>query len=438
MSGYRGLFRISAAGGDPVVLTTPDPNKGEIAHSWPQILPGGQAVLFTVWSGGLWDNAQIVVEQIEEQERRVLIDGGTHAWYAPTGHLVYSQAGTLMAVSFDLSRLEITGSPVPVVEGVWQGSVSGVAQFSFSDLGSLVYVPGSSEPTERTLILVNRQGAVESLAAPPRAYEDIRLSPDGQRLAVQIEDPSSDVWTYDIPRGTLTRLTFEGTNNAPLWTPDGKRITFESVREGGRNVFWKPADGSGMADPLTTGEQRKLPSSWSPDGKLLVYTRTLLSSDIWVLPVAEEREPEPFLQTPFNEGGAMFSPDGHWLAYTSSESGRVEIYVQPFPGPGGKWQISTAGGNEPLWARNGQELFYRNGEQMMAVDITTQPSFSAGTPYLLFEGQYYFQSGVAPANYDVTPDGQQFIMINTDVEEARQINVVLNWFEELKRLVPTP
>ncbi len=439
-SGNRGLFRISAAGRDPVALTTPDPNKGETAHSWPQILPGGQAVLFTVWTGGIWDDARIVVEQIEERERRVLIEGGTHARYVPTGHLVYSRASTLLAVPFDLARLEVTGSPVPVVEGVWQGAVGGVAQFAFSDLGSLVYVPGSNAEYGRTLVLVNRQGTVESLEAPPRAYQDVRLSPDGQRLAVHIEAPGSDLWTYDIPRKTLTRLTFEGRNNAPTWTPDGKWVTFESDRaERPGNLFWKPADGSGMADQLTTSEQRQIPHSWSPDGKLLAFSEVHPTSngDIWVLPLEGEREPQLFLQTPFNETMPVFSPDGHWLAYRSDESGRYEVYVQPYPGPGGKWQISTEGGNEPLWARNGGELFYRNGEQLMAVDITTQPGFSAGTPHLLFEGQYHFQPGASLSNYDVTPDGQRFIMIKSDAQEARQINVVLNWFEELKRLVPT-
>jgi Tol biopolymer transport system component len=248
------------------------------------------------------------------------------------------------------------------------------------------------------------------------------------------------VWTYDIPRKTLTRLTFEGRNNAPTWTPDGKRVAFESDRaEGPGSLFWKSADGSGMADQLTTSQQRQVPQSWSPDGKLLAFSEVHPTSngDIWVLPLEGEREPQLFLQTPFNETLPVFSPDGHWLAYRSNESGRNEVYVQPYPGPGGKWQISTEGGTEPLWARNGGELFYLNGEQMMAVDITTQPGFSAGTPHLLFEGQYHLQAGTAPASYAVTADGQQFIMIKA-AAQARQINVVLNWFEELKRLVPIP
>ena len=440
-SGIRGLYQVSAGGGTPVLLTTPDFQNGEISHPWPQLLPGGGAVIYTVGAGGSWDDAQIVVEQIETRERRVLIEGGTHGRYIPTGHLVYARANTLMAVPFDLARLEVTGSPVPVVEGVMQGANSGVAHFAFSDLGSLVYVPGGTQDIERTLVWVNRQGEVEPLAAPPRTYDDPRLSPDGGRLAVQIFGATSDVWIYDILRKTMTRLTFEGSNDGPLWTPDGQRVTFDSTRAGGPgSLFWKPADGSGAAEQLTTTSQyRNIATSWSPDGKMLAFSESGVN-DIWVLPFEGESKPQPFLQTPFLEGAARFSPDGRWVAYTSNESGRFEIYVQPFPGPGGKWQISTEGGTEAVWAGNGQELFYRNGEQMLAVDITTQPAFSAGSPELLFEGQYFNDSSVGypAANYDVTPDGQRFLMIREEQPEVPQINVVLNWFEELKRLVPGP
>ena len=241
----------------------------------------------------------------------------------------------------------------------------------------------------------------------------------------------------------MTRLTFEGINEHPTWTPDGRRVTFRSDRAGATNLFWKPADGSGAAERLTTSENTQSPSSWSPDGQVLAFYERPIGGaftpnrDIWVLPIEGEQKPRPFLQTPFEEAGAVFSPEGRWLAYMSTESGRQEIYVQPFPGPGGKWQISTEGGREPAWARNGREIFYRNGDQLMAVDITTDPTFSAGTPKVLFEGTFEM-ANLSRANYDVAPDGQRFVMIQEGGSDSApaQINFVLNWFEELKRRVP--
>ncbi len=253
------------------------------------------------------------------------------------------------------------------------------------------------------------------------------------------------MWLYDLSRETLTRFTFEGNvNNGAVWTPDGKRIAFISNKEGPRNIFWQLADGSGGLERLTTSEYLHIPGSWSPDGQLLAFAEnnTPTGYDIWVLRLGDPsggsgqvRKAQPFLQTPFNEQAPQFSPDGRWLVYASNESGRSEIYMQPYPGTVGKWQLSTEGGKEPLWNRNGRELFYRSGNKMMAVEITTQPSFSAGTPKVLFEGQYQLLTLSTP-NYDVAPDGQRFLMLKP-IEQAAQINVVLNWFEELKRRVPS-
>ena len=269
--------------------------------------------------------------------------------------------------------------------------------------------------------------------------------PTGNGLLFGSVGESTDIWVYDISRNTLTRLTFEGINQHPVWAPDGSRVAFRSSRDGQLNIYWKPADGSGPAERLTTSEDVQSPSSWSQDGKFLAfYGRSSAEAnspstnyDIGMLPLEGERKPQPFLQTPFGEGEAVFSPGGHWLAYVSNESGRNEVYVQPYPGPGGKWQISTAGGGEPVWARNGRELFFRNGDEMMAVDVTTEPTFSAGTPRLLFEGTF-ITSTVFRGNYDVAPDGQRFVMLKPYEQEAgaQQINVVLNWFEELRRRVP--
>ena len=423
--GPDGIFRVSADGSAPEVLIPVDAAIGESAQG-PQLLPGGKAALFTLGVGGDWDEAQVVVQSLDTGERSVLVEGGSDVRYVPTGHLVYALAGTLLAVPFDLVRLEVTGGPVPILEGVMRSTVNtGAAHFSVSDTGSLVFVAGISV-AQSTFVWVDRQGGAEALPAPPRPYSRPRLSPDGQRVAVDIE---GDIWVYDIPRGTLTRLTFDGSNSTPAWTPDGKRLAFSSTRAGPASLFWKLADGSGEAERLTTSEgQGHHIESFSPDGKVLAFHAHHTGQDIWVLPLEGERKPRPFLQTPAEEWGSEFSPDGRWLAYMSNESGRNEIYVQPFPGPAGKFQISTEGGSFPVWARNG-ELFYRNGDKMMAVDITTSPSFTAGNARLLFEGQYQ--------SYDVTADAERFLMIREGEQGATRLNVVLNWFEELKRLVPT-
>jgi eukaryotic-like serine/threonine-protein kinase len=291
-------------------------------------------------------------------------------------------------------------------------------------------------------VWVTRKGTEQPVTAPPRAYVFPRLSPDGRRVGVGITEQETQVWLYDLARETLTRFTFEGNVNLnAAWTPDGKRIAFQSNKEGPLNLFWQRADGSGGLERLTTSEYNNFPMSWSPDGQLLAFVEVNPTTgyDIWVLQLSD-RKAQPFLRTPFNESVPRFSPDGRWLAYVSNESGRWEVYVLAYPGPGGKWQISTEGGTEPVWNSNGQELFYRSGDKMMAVDIATRPSFTAGKPRVLFEGRYNPAPGTTP-NYDVSPDGQRFLMIKpSEASEAAaptQINVVLNWFEELKRRVPT-
>jgi eukaryotic-like serine/threonine-protein kinase len=412
--------------------------KGDTSHRWPEFLPGGKAVLFAAGPTAVaFTNAQVAVQSVGTGQQRNLVQGGMPR-YALSGHLVYAKGGSLMAVPFDPQRLEVTGAAVPVVEGVLQSPVAGAAQYSISATGSLVYVSGGVQATQLRLVWVSRNGAEQPVAAPERAYFAPRLSPDGRRVAVGITESEFQTWLYDLSRETLTRFTFEGNYNpVSVWTPDGKRIAFESNKEGTPNLFWQLADGSGGLERLNTSEYIQVPMSWSPDGKLLAFMEVNPTTgvDIWVLRMGD-RKAQPFLRTTFSEGAPGFSPDGRWLAYISDESGRYEVYVLPYPGPGGKWQISTEGGTEPVWNRNGRELFYRNGDKMMAVDITTQPGFAAGKPRMLFEGRYEL-SPVQSANYDVSPDGQRFLMLKpTEQAAPTQINVVLNWFEELKQKVP--
>ena len=437
----KGLSLVPATGGTPEVLTSVESEKGEISHRWPQFLPGGRAVLFTMGTTGRWDDALIVVQSLETGDRRVLVEGGTYARYAPTGHLVYAREGRMMAVPFDLARLEVTGNPVPVVEGVVLHQSNGASNFSFSDRGWLAFIPGGAIQRFRTLLWVDPRGTVQPLTLPPDTYGHPRLSPDGRRLAVWMTaDP--DIWIYDFSGDALNRLTFEGANDNPIWTPDGKRITFSSNRTGSQNLFWKSADGSGAVEQLTASEHVDIASSWSPDGKFLAFSESHPSSgwDIWILPMEGERKPQPFLQSPFDEVAAVFSPDGRWLAYESNESGRFEIYVQSFPGPGGKWQVSTEGGRQPVWARNGKQLFYRNdSNQTMAVEIVTEPTFTSRKPRLLLKEQYDTLP-IPTAHYDVAADGRFITMERAGLSDGSartQIHLVLNWFEELKRLVPT-
>jgi serine/threonine-protein kinase len=385
----QGIMRVSANGGTPEVLLS-DPD------AWsPQMLPGGSSVLF--------------------------------------GHIVYTLDDVLFAVPFDLDTLEVVGGPVAMVEGVRAPP----PQFAVSASGLLAFVPGNVEGGERRLVWVDRQGTVEPIPAPPRRYDDPRISQDGQRIVVQTEGPDSDVWIYDIARDTLRRVTFEGNGDTPLWTPDGKRVTF-AKRGGGRtSLSWKASDGSGAEELLRESEYVEYPLSWSPDGRFLAFhsEQPTTGFDIWILPMEEEREAQPFLQTRFQERHAVFSPDGDWLAYVSDESGQDEVYVQPFPGPGEKWLISNEGGTEPVWSASG-ELFFRSVNKIMAVEITTQPSFSPGKPTLLFESRF-LSPGVSRSDYDVTPDGQRFLMMENE-ETGSKINIVLTWFQELKEKVPVP
>jgi len=423
-----GLSRVSASGGSPSVVSTLDPSQGEFSI-WPEILPDGKTALFTILTGtGI---PRIGLLSLETGESRVLLEGGSFARYVPTGHLAYVSEGVLLAAPFDLERLEVTGEPVLILEGVWTNPTFGTAHFALSLDGTLAYVPRFA--AERTLVWVDRKGIVRPMTEARWAYGAPQLSPDGQRVAVTIED---HIWVYDMVRDALSRVTF-GPNQEiwAIWTPDGSRLTFRT--DDPANIFWQPADGSGEAERLTTSENWQSPTSWSPDGKTLVHTDSAPSaqSDIGLLTFDGEPRSSPFLETPFIEGGGVFSPDGRLLAYVSDESGRDEVYVRPFPGQGSKWQISNEGGRQPVWARTGREIFYRNGDKMMAVAVETEPTFRAGKPALLFEGQF-LGSGSQFHQYDVSLDGQRFVMVQV-AKHSTQIHIVQNWFEELKERLPT-
>ena len=361
--GLSGLWKVSASGGIPTEVTRLDRSHGEVSHRWPQVLPGGKAVLFTVWTGPGLDEHRIDVQSLQTGERRVLVRGGTTGRYVASGHLVYARADALMAVRMDLDRLEaVSDAPVLLSEQVRVGGEG--AHYAVSDSGQLVYVPGNVRRYERQLVWVDRKGGAEAVPLPARDYSTVALSPDGRQAAVQIEEGTAGIWIYDFPRATLTRLTSAtSSSQLPAWTPDGRRVVYRGTRLGLRNLFWKPADAATEEERLTTEEDANpTPGSWSQDGKWLAFTSGAggTGEDIWTLSL-EDRKPQIFLKTPSNERSPQFSPDGRWLAYVSNESGREEIYVQPFPGPRRKWPISTEGGQptEMVEKRAGAVLSHR-------------------------------------------------------------------------------
>jgi serine/threonine-protein kinase len=433
--GSSGLFRVPAAGGEPREVTALDSE--ETRHSWPEILPGGKAVIFTSWITSQ-NNARIALHSLETGTKQILIEGSTFARYASSGHIAFAREDAILAVPFDSERLELTGAPVPVLEGVYAG-VRGASEFSLSVTGSLAYISEeSAQLSRRKLVWVSREGAEQPLTAALRDFSNPRLSPDGRGLAIAINVPPN-IWTFELARETVTRFTFGDVDTRPVWHPDGKQILFTSNRNDRTfNIFSKRTDGSGAIEQLTSGVYR-VPTSISSDGETVIFRQVneATGRDIGMFRLDGNREPIMLLQTPFDEHTGKISPDGRWLAYVSNESGREEIYMQPFPGPGRKWQISTEGGIEPLWARNSKELFYRNGDKMMAVTIDAGPDFTPGKPTLLFEGQYLHGSPEPHTNYDVSLDGERFVMIKTEQSSPTEINVILNWTEELKRLVPT-
>jgi serine/threonine-protein kinase len=402
---------------------------------WPQILPDQKTVLFTIWTGGKMDDSRIAVADLATGRHHTVLEGGTDARYLPTGHLLYERGGSVLAVPFDAGRLRVTGPPMTLLASVLSGLINGESQFDFSREGALAYVPGGLVGrSPRMLVWVDRRGASIPASETQQSFAEPALSPDGRRAAVTIEGATYDVWVCEIDRGILTRLSFGADDSAPLWTPDGKRIVWSSSRGGQKNLFWRNADGTGPEERLTTSDHPQFPQSFSPDGKTLAFMDVDPSTgmDMWVLPLEGDRKPRPILHSPFNEHWTHFSPDGRWIAYVSDESGREEVYVASYPGLGGRVQISSDGGEDPVWASTGRELVYRLGNRMMSVAVETAPSLVVGRPALLFDAK--FERG-----YDAAPDGKRFVMVKSVEGPAppQQIDIVLGWVDELRgRLLP--
>ena len=436
--GRYGLQRVSAEGGEPAAMTSLSQTPREFDHHSPSLLPGSQALLFTVHEGNGQFN--VAVQTLASAERKIAIKSAYDARYVPSGHVVFARNHAILAVPFDLRHLDVTGTPVTLVESVRGGPNDGYGGYRLSANGTLAFLPQPSIEG-RTLTWVDRSGAETPLQIPPRAFSSPRVSPDGQRLAFAIADGGRrDIWTYEFATQRLARLTRKGDNRTPVWGRDGQRLIYASMDGDEGRLFSQPADGSGDPEQLVSGGSLVAPGAWSADGRLFIYVDGNTgpeASHMFVLSAEGERKQQPLLRGPVLESQPSLSPDGRWLAFTSAETGRNEVYVAAFPGSGSRRQVSIEGGREPVWSSDGRELVYRFGTRMMSVPVDTTRGFSAGKPRVLFEGRYVADGlDVMGLDYDLAPDGR-FIMIKpgTDEQAPRGLHVVLNWVDELKRRV---
>jgi Tol biopolymer transport system component/predicted Ser/Thr protein kinase len=448
-----GLSRVPEAGGTPQSITKTG-DTGDSTHRWPQILPGGQAVLFTGnTSLADYDNASVEAVSLKTGQKKVVQRGAYFSRYLPSGHLVYLHQGALFAVGFDLDRLEVRGTPVPVLEDVAANANVGGGQYDVARNGTLVYLSGKSSSAHWPVAWLDSTGKMQPLLAAPGQYYTPRFSPDGKRLALAVgPSGSGDIQVYDLQRDTMTSLTFTQKNAFPVWTPDGTHIAFQFGSPTGHFIRWIRADGAGEAQPLLESKGSVSPHWFSADGKRLAFTEVAsdTGADVWTLPLdlsdpehPKPGKPELFLRTPFNEYEPAFSPDGRWIAYTSQESGRAEVYVRPFPGGRpGKWQISTGSGRFPLWSRNGRELFYEGPDSRIMVSTYTPKadSFAADKPRAWSDAQTLRPAPVL-WSMDLAPDGKRFAVFprpdaTGEHKGSVHVTVLLNFFDELRRRVP--
>jgi Tol biopolymer transport system component len=448
------LHRVSSDGGTSEKLI--EIAKDESSQRWAQVLPGAKAVIFTSGpTSGTYDTADIVAQPLPSGARKTVLRGAFHARYLRSGHLLYVHEGTLFAVPFDADALEVTGAPVPVVEGATTSVNGGGAQFAISDGGTLVYLAGTDMAGVAPIRWLDRAGKTALLRSTASDWSNPSFSPDGRKLAMDIFDGSqSDVWIYEWERDTLSRLTFDPADDVrPIWTSDGRYITFGSRRgdKSTMNLYWQPADGTGEVQRLTDTKNNQFPTSWHPKLPVLAFTEQTPNNgtDLMVLPMegndATGWKPgvaRTFLSSPFSDSSGMFSPDGRWMAYISNESGRNDIYVRPFPGPGGKWQISTTAADDPTWSRTAPQLFFMSTGDlrlMVAPYRVTGDSFQTDKPVLWSETRLTGRPRAPSRDLDVHPDGLRFA-VSTGDEQAplkqHAVTVVMNFFEELRRVAP--
>ena len=445
------LYRVSASGGTAQQVTHLDSARTETTHRWPQFLPGGQSFLFTASSNNnFFGHASVQAASLATGEAKVLVENATFGRYLPGGYLVYFSQGTCFVAPFDAKALTLTGPAIPVLHGVDSDISNGGVQFAVSDNGTALYMSGAASKQNLNIVLLDRQGNGTVLVKGSPDSTSPRVSPDGKKIA--FERAVGGIWVYDMVRGTTTPITLKtGSANFPIWSPDGQYLTYSysgGPRAGvGESIYRVRADGSGAEQQLTPNDPlASYPSSWSPDGKVLAFVRTSQKGggccDMWTMRLGDNGQPEAPQRfrddtriTAVNLPDPQFSPDGRWIAFSSADSGAPQIYVVPFPGPGGKWQISTDGGSEPRWSKNGHELFFVHNSSLFAVSYSAEKdSFQAGIPKLLFESKFEIRAPYT--SVDVVPDGQHFAAFQFEGGKPStqpDPTVVLNWLPEVRR-----
>jgi Tol biopolymer transport system component len=431
-----GLWRMPASGGLGEMLTTPDAGKGELGHWWPEALPSQKHILFTIFSTPV-ERSRIGLLSLETGEVRVLVEGAIFGRYSPSGHLVYSTTHTVMAVPFDADKGVVTGKPVAVLQDVSVNTSDGHAQFAISQTGTLAYIGQAVLAGRYRLTWVDRKGVQQPVHEDIRPLAgDPRLSPDGRRILVTVRDRVRDVWMYDLDRQGWSRLTRGPMNEfGAIWAADGRSI-IHALEEPMFALWQRSVDGTGTPRAIAPAPDDRVPMDISPDGKTLLFSesKTETGFDVWALRLDGQQEPQPLLRGQASEAAPAFSPDGRFVAYRSDESGRAEVYVRTYPEEGGRWQVSTEGGDSPLWSRDGRELFYRHRNKVMAVTVSTQGGFRASRPVELFEGD--FATDYVNRAYDLSRDGQRFLMVRREPSEVPpRANLVLNWFQEVRERV---
>ena len=447
------LTAVSNSGGQPRVITSIEPTRHERDFKHPCVMPNGRSLLVTLATDDIesYNDASIAVVPVNGGTPKVVLRGGMYGRYSPTGHLLYARDGNVLAVRMDPDTLEVSGQPFTVIQGVLMSVNTGLANYDVTTRGDLVYVPGVSEGGQRALVWVDRAGKAVAVPLPPKSYLHPQLSPDAKQLAVEVEGPNHDLYMYDFDRRVLSKISTNGLSHFPLWSPDGRRIAFRAGPMPAFRLWHMPSDRSRPAEQLPARGLGQSASSWAPDGSVLVYDEmspaaSAINVDVMVMDL-QQPGAKSVVQTRFIEGSAKFSPDGKWLAYCSNETGRPEVHVQAYPGPGAKIQLSQDGGTDPVWRRAGGELYYRNGDQMMVVDVSTNAGFRASKPRILWEGHYSHGMssscgfpGATSANYDVTADGQKFLMVKDNHQDvsSRQLVTVLGWKHELLAIEQRP
>ena len=439
-----GIWRVPDGGGPASEVTRKNLSNGEISHRWPHMVPGTRILLFTLWTGPGNDEHSVALKQIGASDHHVLVQGGDAPRYsAKLGMLFYKRLGDLYAVRWSPSAIDL-GRAVPVAmpERTNDNGNEGSGNYAVSNSGTMAYVGGGRSRNAARLVWIDRAAKVESLNLPERDYENVMISPDGTKAIVQIREGMTTLWIYDFARNTLTPLgNSSGSSQSPVWTKDGARIIYRGTRQGFRNLWWRSADGSGAEERLATKDDAtQSPTSVSPDGHWLLFNENSAKSvggvAIWLMDLAGDRTSRLLFEQSAGESDGQFSPDGQWIAYQANVSSRQEIFVSPFPGPGPRQQVSTGGGTEPLWSRDGRELFFQNGAQLMGVAVATGAAWSSSQPHIVNEGRF-LRSINGNTCWTVSRDGSRFLRIQM-VEPERaitHIDLVLNWFSEVEQQV---